>query len=672
MCLEIFKGRDTLEIHKKQHLNEELIRCERCDEKFATKRALYKHMTEMIKNHGPPRFMCSVCDEEFSNKSDLSHHIKSIHDGKVFMCDICQSLHRYMSALKIHRKTHSQIKNFECNICDKKYSEIRRLKSHIDFEHNGIGYECKICNKSFASPDKLKRHLFTHSDKKIKCDQCDKAFFNKQNLQIHISTVHLKLRPFKCNECGKDFPVKKNLTGHISAVHDKIKKYQCDVCQLKFSQKHHLDQHMPMHTGIKPFDCSICGKSYTTRNSLNQHTINVHNKIKDKIKADKPEFECEFCLRIFTSNDSLQKHLKNHSSNDSYKCFMCKMEFQSKDELKSHKNNNMCQNPNLCNICNKRFTTKVGLNSHKLIHQEKRFKCNFCFKLFHQPAALRTHEKMHSSEVLSDNSFQCRRCKFTFNCKKTWLKHLRKSQKSNICPRMDTLENDSTPNNLQNLSHCSNHFVENNSLKDQRKELVKNYVTFDKTNVTPSAIHNQQTNTDRHVSSTHFIGVESGSVKINASSSFSNQKSVNSTQFNDQVPFEIQTENSNQSVGNQDVSFHSVTNQATYTILNTVNNFGYINPSPSQASLPDNFNNLQATDVQSERTSFVSEKFILNHQTASTIPYHPHPEFSLIPSERNFQNMQLTSMQRESVNNADIHFPTLNQSQIVLNKFNQH
>ena len=455
--------KNSLENHKKQHLNEELIPCERCDEKFATKRAFYKHMRVIIKNHGLPRFICSVCDEEFSNKSDLSHHIKSIHDGKVFMCDICQSLHRDMSALKGHRMTHSQIKNFECNVCGKKYSCKDTLRFHMNFEHNGIGYECEICDKSFPSPAGLKRHLLTHSDKKMKCNHCDKAFHHKINLNSHISTVHLKLKPFKCNECGKNFAMKKNLTRHISAVHNEIKDYQCKVCQHKFSKNYQLKRHM---------------------------------------------------------------------------------------------------------------------------------------------------HKVHSSEVLSDNS-----------------------------------------------------------LKEQRKELIK---TLDKTNVTPSAIYNQQTNSDRHISSTHFIDDKSGSVKINASSSFSNQQSANSTQFNDKVPFEIQRENSNQLPGNQDVSFTSFTNQAPYIILSTANNIGYINPSPSQTSMPDNFNNLQATDVQSERNNIVSEKFILNQQVASTIPYHSHQQFSLIPSERNFQNIHLTSMQRESLNNTDIHFPTLNQSQIVLNKFNQH
>ena len=48
--------------------------------------------------------------------------------------------------------------------------------------------------------------------KPFKCNKCDSAFSGKQNLNMHIVSVHDGKKPFKCNVCNKTFPQKQSQT----------------------------------------------------------------------------------------------------------------------------------------------------------------------------------------------------------------------------------------------------------------------------------------------------------------------------------------------------------------------------------------------------------------------------------------------------------------------------
>ena len=85
------------------------------------------------------------------------------------------------------------------------------------------------------------------------CSQCNKSFSSKQNLEKHLDSVHLKLKPFNCNQCDKSFPSKQNLDRHTDTVHLKIKAFECTKCNESFSLKHHLKSHVhAIHTNPRP------------------------------------------------------------------------------------------------------------------------------------------------------------------------------------------------------------------------------------------------------------------------------------------------------------------------------------------------------------------------------------------------------------------------------------
>ena len=78
---------------------------------------------------------------------------------------------------------------------------------------------------------------------KHKCDQCDKDFSRKGDLNTHVKAVHDKIKDVECPECESKFSRKGDLKQHIKAVHDKIKDVECDKCEYKCSKKSVLNQH---------------------------------------------------------------------------------------------------------------------------------------------------------------------------------------------------------------------------------------------------------------------------------------------------------------------------------------------------------------------------------------------------------------------------------------------
>ena len=77
---------------------------------------------------------------------------------------------------------------------------------------------------------------------------CSKSFRVKGHLQVHINTVHKKLKPYQFQVCSKVFGASGTLQTHISAVHDKLTPYQCTECSKFFAfisvlQIHHNNVH---------------------------------------------------------------------------------------------------------------------------------------------------------------------------------------------------------------------------------------------------------------------------------------------------------------------------------------------------------------------------------------------------------------------------------------------
>jgi hypothetical protein len=85
-------------------------------------------------------------------------------------------------------------------------------------------YQCKFC--IYTSPRKynVKEHQKMHnpnreSERKYKCQQCDKAFFRSYDRKRHIDSVHEKIRHV-CPICCRGFSRSNNLRKHKCQPHN--------------------------------------------------------------------------------------------------------------------------------------------------------------------------------------------------------------------------------------------------------------------------------------------------------------------------------------------------------------------------------------------------------------------------------------------------------------------
>jgi uncharacterized Zn-finger protein len=141
---------------------------------------------------------------------------------------------------------------------------------------------------------------------KLFCNDCGGSFLFKSQLQSHINAVHQKIRPFECDQCQKTFSRKYNLNLHIQSNCKNLKKkYKCNECEKSFEKKKYLKRHVDrIHLKIKPlrFICDECEAPFEEKKCLEHHTNKVHLNLKP--------YECDLCNRAFFIEASLKKHRK--------------------------------------------------------------------------------------------------------------------------------------------------------------------------------------------------------------------------------------------------------------------------------------------------------------------------------------------------------------------------
>ena len=179
---------------------------------------------------------------------------------------------------------HSKTRNFECDTCEQKFNLKKGLMTHNRIVHMGTReklYKCRNCDKSFYRKQELSNHVeIAHlGEKKYECEACGKAFASKIKHGSHVRRAHLHTASkvqIMCTICLKTFTQKGHLEIHVQTIHEKIKKFSCLKCDRKFKRSHHLKSHMKFHDGIKDYVCNICNEAFSQKHSLLTHFSKKH------------------------------------------------------------------------------------------------------------------------------------------------------------------------------------------------------------------------------------------------------------------------------------------------------------------------------------------------------------------------------------------------------------
>jgi len=198
------------------------------------------------------------------------------------LCHICDYATNRKDNLTQHLFVHGIGHRFKCDQCDKDFSTKANLQTHIK-THNSCPQKCNQCGKMYKTAKCLNHHIaHMHSEKRLECDECEKIFSTIGRLNYHKKSVHV-LKSFKCDQCKYRAKTKGNLAQHIKAVHDGLrdKSAKCDLCYYKGTKSNLKIHKESLHEKKKNWFCKACPYStYHKRHSIEHMRVHTGEKSK--------------------------------------------------------------------------------------------------------------------------------------------------------------------------------------------------------------------------------------------------------------------------------------------------------------------------------------------------------------------------------------------------------
>ncbi|KAJ8921027.1 hypothetical protein NQ315_015823 [Exocentrus adspersus] len=327
--------------------------------------------------------------------------------------------------------------SYKCQDCNKTFICKQNLDVHRRAVHNQEKpFCCDKCDKKFSYANSLKLHMLRHEKdatdnpaKEYPCEQCGKVLHHPSSLIYHRETEHSNGRRFICNKCNKSFKHSQLLQRH-QLVHSDERPFRCSECLASFKTHANLTNHEAVHTGEKKFVCNKCGQRFAHRTSLT-----LHQRWHEGYKPH----TCDVCHKSFSQKGNLAEHKRIHTGEKPYCCDHCGRSFTTSSQFSLHRKRHTGEKPWTCSFCGKSFLHKDTFKTHVRRHLNDRpFSCKACGGAFTEAWALKRHERTHSGV----KPYSCDICHKTFADNSNKRKHMR----IHGCGRNQSDDNTKFPN----------------------------------------------------------------------------------------------------------------------------------------------------------------------------------------------------------------------------------
>ena len=385
----------------KKHLNKEDIGCRFQDMEHPMEMGMFDYMK------------CKYCEQNYLFEDDLEFH------QKPFSNRLYRELVEPFKCRGVSRPI------FTCTVCSVEYESKARFDDHITYDHKveEFNIKCDRCDKYFYNESSRSEHSNgmkyypfcldfdkyrtvpkrpeTELGHRFKCPITDGACNNFTNnkgsasrFYKHMGKYHPDYKYSACSDCDKTFL-------SVWDYEDHITKWKCPFCERLFPSKRGLVDHCrSTHEELKPapeteaVECEECGKVFGNRYLLELHLTAFHRELD----------ECPFCGETDTQRLNLYKHIQSYHAyrtppDVQYPCILCekKILFSTKDKLSRHVNDvHHKASQSECDLCHKVFAQRATMMRHRRIHLDiKPFKCTICGVQFTQKTGMKAHKARH-------------------------------------------------------------------------------------------------------------------------------------------------------------------------------------------------------------------------------------------------------------------------------------
>ena len=226
------------------------LACDSCDYQTSVLKEYKKHM-----KNSHPKFACEMCGVKKKSGDALRNHIEAKHTENL-PCPECGIVYKTKVTLNQHIvRVHNEKNLFQCSECEYKTNVKGDLKVHFERRHTEIRQvTCQFCGGVFKN---LKNHLDRTGcggagiqKEKVPCDQCQKTFYNKYDLDAHVKRIHDAVRDKRCTECSYTTYKTYNLRLHMAKAHfgTGLVKESCPHCDKETTN---LAHHIMIYHGAK-------------------------------------------------------------------------------------------------------------------------------------------------------------------------------------------------------------------------------------------------------------------------------------------------------------------------------------------------------------------------------------------------------------------------------------
>ena len=250
-------------------------------------------------------------------------------------------------------------KKVECPKCGKSLANKDNLRVHLRSIHKRVSFfPCKLCKESFVSGYGRNRHYQeVHGKNKFKCEACEMSFVNNFCLVRHQKIEHSsKATVLPCVLCPKQFMDRYSRNRHYQDAHIGI-KLKCGICEKLAGDSFNLNRHQqifhyPRPTALK---CGLCKESFFDLFSRIRHYKEIHSE----------KIICFECGKIFADSNSLERHFQRYHSAQARRCELCEKSFFCSRTRDRHIQNVHMKNKVKCTQCNKSFARLDYVKRHQ-------------------------------------------------------------------------------------------------------------------------------------------------------------------------------------------------------------------------------------------------------------------------------------------------------------------